>query len=115
MEYNKIHEEFRLLMGLKFSLHFDLPSYPDKWVVKSNIPELDYTVLSSKGYVDAIEEVILILQTKFSNYAVLLSGIDTRKKLINILNKYKNESNSNDTSTTGNDFHVSPCARTNSK
>lgn len=62
MKYNVIHKQYRLSMGLYFSLQNDHPEYGEQWVCKSNIPVLHLTTydaeLSKEQVVEKIVEFI---------------------------------------------------------
>lgn len=67
MEYNTIHNRWDLGLGLFFSLEWDHPEHLNKWLCKSNIPLINFTVLKSLEKDDAVKEVQQLLKNNQIN------------------------------------------------
>jgi hypothetical protein len=62
MNYNKIHDQYRLGLGLYFKLRFGHISFPGGCLCLSNIPELDHKKLKAASEQEAVLEVLTIIQ-----------------------------------------------------
>lgn len=58
MTYNKIHDQYRLGLGLYFQLKFGHNDHPDGWICFSNIPELNFMKIEADNLEEAIYEVM---------------------------------------------------------
>lgn len=105
MEYNTIHKEYRLGAGLTFKVTNEQSGYFGKWLLRTNIPELDYTVLLATNKEDAIKESIALIH---ANINQIILGIL-------IFNKQNYESTNNDISLNGDDIDSSNSSETNNK
>lgn len=68
MNYNRTHDQYRLGLGLYFTLKFGHTDNPTGWICLSNIPGMNQRKLEATNKVDAGYEVMGFIQSDI-NYS----------------------------------------------
>lgn len=58
MQYNTIHKQYRIGLGLYFTLTHDHNSHPGGWLSLSNIPAINHMKLQARDKKAAVAEVL---------------------------------------------------------